>query len=331
MSPFAAKFSPWEGGLVAIASARNFGLKGSGRLSLLQRMPSTSDAAIAAQLDFKDGLFDVAWSEVDSRTLVTGGGDGAVHLVTPANPLAGAQSPSYSPGSLALASRAVYRHAREVSSVDWSPHRQDRFVSASWDGTVVLHCSARGSSRRVIELNRNIVVHETRWSPRHANLLACVASDGIVRVVDERLANGLVASLHSPLDDDLLSLDWNKYDDAGIATAGPTDLRIWDLRSTNTANRPAAITTTAPVLSIPGAHHRAIKRIRYSPWSSHNIASVGCDFALRLWDTAALNPRLGEHEGFTEFAMGVDWNLFVRNELVTASWDESIRIHQCIN
>lgn len=294
--------NPFDGNLLAIGASRNFGLKGSGRVFVVQLTGQRGEGNLIGQFDFKDGIFDLAWSEVDRDSLICGGGDGRVYKV---KVFVGQET------------RAVelYSHKKEISSFDWCPLRRDKFLSTSWDGTIRIMTSG------VLKVIQGHVgaVNEARWSPRQENLFLSVSGDCTARLWDDRNSSSVavIAPSESLMVPDLLSLDWNKYEEWNVCTASPSDLLFWDLR----------LLSRGPVNRIPGAHRRAIKRVRFSPWQGNRLASVGFDMSLRSWDLTALNPRGAHYEQYTEFTTGLDWSNFDRNRLFTCSWDESVQCH----
>ena len=302
------KVNPFDGDILAVAACQNFGLKGSGRLYIISmaRWDPSGEAQILQHFDFRDGIFDVAWSEVDRNGLVVGGGDGHVYRVN-----LGGGKPA-----------ALYCHGKEISSLDWCPLRQDKFLSTSWDGTILIGSSSSSPSGNATIRGHAGVVNEARWNPRHVNLLISVSADRTARLWDDRNQSPSSLAVISPdessMVQDFLTVDWNKYDEWNVVTGTPTDLLFWDIRSL----------ARGPVNRIPLAHRRAIKRVRYSPWQGNKLASVGFDMSLRLWDLTALNPRGLGFDHYTEFVTGLDWSNFDRNKLFTCSWDETVRLHK---
>lgn len=88
-------WSPFHTNRIALASAANYGLVGNGRLHLtsivggqivLDKLSvgvSTRDVyslMLLNSYDTQDGLYDIAWSEVNENHLVTGSGDGSIKL-----------------------------------------------------------------------------------------------------------------------------------------------------------------------------------------------------------------------------------------------------------
>lgn len=292
--------SPFDGNLLAVAACQNFGLKGSGRLYIIQLAGVNHlEAQLVNHFDFRDGIFDVAWSEVDRNCLVVGGGDGKIYKL------------NYLDNS-ALKSDPPVSHSKEISSLDWCPLRVDKYLSTSWDGSIKI------SSSQTIKGHAG-AVNEARWSPRHVNLLMSVSGDKTARLWDDRslTASAVITPNESLMVSDLMSLDWNKYEEWNVVIASPSDLLFWDIRALG----------RGPVNKIPGAHRRAIKRVRFSPWQSNRLASVGFDMSLKSWDLTALNPKGPSFDHFTEFTTGLDWSNFERNKIFSCSWDETVRVH----
>lgn len=71
---YSVSFSPFYPDLIATAAASNFGIVGNGKLFVSSsKMPLTT-------FDTQDGLFDVAFSEIHDKQIVTASGDGSIHL-----------------------------------------------------------------------------------------------------------------------------------------------------------------------------------------------------------------------------------------------------------
>lgn len=123
-------------------------------------------------------------------------------------------------------------------------------------------------------------------------------------------------------DREVLSVDWNKWDDCLLATGGADgEGRIWDLR------RPGM------PLSILMGHGLAVRRVAWSPHQRSLLASASYDMSVCLWETAAggggfggagglarLAParRWGHH---TEFAVGLSWSNLVEGAIASSGWD----------
>jgi len=72
------EFSPFDEHKLAVSTAQNFGIIGSGRQYVLH--VDATKIAPAATLDTKEGVYDCTWSERDEFHLAMGCGDGSVKL-----------------------------------------------------------------------------------------------------------------------------------------------------------------------------------------------------------------------------------------------------------
>jgi peroxin-7 len=96
---------------------------------------------------------------------------------------------------------------------------------------------------------------------------------------------------------EVLSCDWDKYSDRFVTASVDQCLRIWDVRNLN-----------APLQVLTG-HNLAVRRVKYSPFSSDVVASASYDMTVRVWNLQTpMEPVIHTHH--TEFAVGVDFSLF---------------------
>lgn len=125
---------------------------------------------------------------------------------------------------------------------------------------------------------------------------------------------------------EILTHDWNKYNDTVIATGGVDKvIRTFDIR--NPAGGP---------MSLLMGHEYAVRRLAWSPHASDILISASYDMTVRVWtdgstmaQPAAAPVRAGVQLGMmnrhTEFVTGVDWCLFGAGGWVaTVGWDERL-------
>ena len=187
--------------------------------------------------------------------------------------------------------------------------------------------------------------YSTSFCPSNPALISAVSSDSHLRIFDLRTPSSakyhLVATVpvHAAptgptaqgpsaqaAPAEVLTHDWNKYNDTVIATGGVDRiLRTFDIRS-----------PTAGPLSLMQGHEYAVRRLAWSPHARDVLISASYDMTVRLWhDNAgppqdlALGPRLGQQMGVmnrhTEFVTGVDWCLFgMGGWVATVGWDERV-------
>lgn len=124
---------------------------------------------------------------------------------------------------------------------------------------------------------------------------------------------------------EVLTHDWNKYNDAVIATGGvDRAIRTFDIR--NPAAGPASVML---------GHDYAVRRLSWSPHAGDVLLSASYDMTARLWTDGSTMPqadpgaRVGRQLGImnrhTEFVVGLDWCLFgVGGWVATVGWDERV-------
>ena len=121
---YSVKFSPYNEGRIAVATAQNFGIIGNGRQYVLDVTPQ--GLREVAAFDTVDGLYDCTWCEANENVLASASGDGSVKVWDVAAP------PHMNP------IRSFEEHGHEVYCVNWNLVNRDCFLSASWDDTIKL-------------------------------------------------------------------------------------------------------------------------------------------------------------------------------------------------
>jgi peroxin-7 len=297
LSCYSLKFSPYDNKL-AVACSQHFGIVGNGRQLVLDVGPQ--GLTFNTAFDTQDGLFDCTWSESNERHLISSSGDGSIKLwdvglPPPQNPL-----------------RSFHEHTHEAYSVDWNMVAKDTFVSGAWDNTVKFWSPERHESIRTWK-EHSYCVYSTMWSPTSATLFASASGDGTLRLWDvNEPSAALVIPGHGGME--VLTCDWSKYNE-NIIVSGSVDksIRVWDIRK-----------PLAPLFVLQG-HTYAVRRLKCSPYHENMIASVSYDMTMILWDYGRLeDPFVQRYAHHTEFALGVDFNIFVEGQVATCAWDERV-------
>ena len=112
-------------------------------------------------------------------------------------------------------------------------------------------------------------------------------------------------------DGEILSVDWNKYDDHTVVS-GSVDrtVRVWDLR-------------TGHVRYILKGHDLAVRRVKCSPFDGDVVASSGYDMTLKVWN-GPTGRIIKTFEHHSEFVVGFDFSLQRDGEILTCGWDQRI-------
>ncbi|KAM3432798.1 hypothetical protein MY4824_006315 [Beauveria thailandica] len=325
-NPYAVKYSPYYDSRIAVASAANFGIVGNGRLYSLGL--TAQGVQVEKAFDTNDSLYDLAWSEINENQLIVACGDGSLKL--------------FDLGVDDFPVMNFHEHKRETFSVFWNPVTKDTFVSSSWDGTVKIWSPTRNFSIKTLPIGN--CTYSTSFCPSNPALISAVSSDSHLRLFDLRTPSSakyhLVATIpvHAPpptpggvgggaTPSELLTHDWNKYNDTVVATAGVDRIiRTFDIRNPN-----------GGPLSLMQGHEYAVRKVAWSPHASDILISASYDMTVRLWnDGSTMGPvagpggaRVGQQMGImnrhTEFVTGVDWCLFgVGGWVASVGWDERV-------
>ncbi|KAM4056846.1 peroxisomal targeting signal 2 receptor [Hirsutella rhossiliensis] len=328
-NPYAVKYSPYYDSRIAVATSANFGIVGNGRVFALGL--TARGVQVEKTFDTNDALYDLAWSEINENQLIVACGDGSLKL--------------FDLGVNDFPVMNFHEHKRETFSVCWSPITKDTFVSSSWDGTVKIWSPTRNHSITTLPIGN--CTYSVSFCPSNPALISAASSDSHLRIFDLRTPSSakyhMVAAIpvHAPPATmpgaapaaagasppaEILTHDWNKYNDTIVATGGVDRvLRTFDIR--NPAGGPQ---------SLMQGHDYAVRRLAWSPHASDVLISASYDMTVRLWNDGSTMPQLsgpgtgaGRQMGLmnrhTEFVTGVDWCLFGAGGWVASvGWDERV-------
>jgi len=139
------------------------------------------------------------------------------------------------------------------------------------------------------------------------HILASAGSDNSIRIWDLRINDAVKIIPNSHLND-VLSIDFNKYENAIASGGGDSLIKIWDLRSDK----------NIPLRYLPG-HKFAVKRVKFSPFNKNILASsslyflknlMHSDMNVLIWDILGPQPLINQFHMHTEFVNNIDFSLF---------------------
>lgn len=291
---YSVEFSPFHGNLLAVGTAQYFGIVGNGRLQVMD-IASGQPVPVCDWLS-QDGIYDVAWSEDNEHVIASAHGDGSVKLFDLKNP----QGPIAS----------YHEHTAEVYGVDWNLNMKQFICSASWDKTIKVW-DVMASRCIATYMNHTNIAYAAIWAPSKPAVLASVAGDAMLHVMDVNVGPQPVHSLQAH-QHEVLAVDWSKYNEFQIVT-GSVDktLRVFDLRN------------PAGPLQILYGHQLAVRRVKTHPHLENMVMSCSYDMSANLWDIN-LGQMVDHFDHHTEFVLGIDLNLFEENLVATASWDRTV-------
>lgn len=135
--------------------------------------------------------------------------------------------------------------------------------------------------------------NEVKWHPTSEKVFASGGGDGILKMWDHTLPKPNISS-HRAHDAEIMSLDFNKYEEHIVTCSIDKSIRVWDLRK-----------LTSPINVLQ--HHRyPPKKVRFSPHIPWLLASGSFDMNVHFYDlrdtTEPLKMKGAQH---TEFVTGV--------------------------
>lgn len=196
--------------------------------------------------------------------------------------------------------------------MEWSHINKQSILTGSFDKHAKLWEANKINAGPIASFAHDFTVYQALWHPTHQSIFGTCSGDQMARIWDLRSGQA-VKKIHAH-QNEILSMDFNKYENF-IAT-GSTDnsLKVWDLRAT----------TDMPIMMLTG-HQLAVRKVRFSPFHANILASASYDMSTILWDCNTQQP-INKIDNHTEFVVGVDFSLFDQGTLATASWDKTVAV-----
>ena len=72
---------------------------------------------------------------------------------------------------------------------------------------------------------------------------------------------------------EVLSMDFNKYENFVATSSADNMVKVWDLRATS----------DSPIMILQG-HQLAVRRVKFSPYHANVLASASYDMSVQIWD-----------------------------------------------
>ena len=160
--------------------------------------------------------------------------------------------------------------------------------------------------------SHDFTVYAATWHPTHESIFGSCSGDQTARIWDLRSGKD-VKRIHGH-SNEILAMDFNKYENF-IATASTDNaVKVWDLRAT----------TDQPIMVLV-QHALAVRRVKFSPFHANILASGSYDMATFIWDcnTQSVVNRFDNH---SEFVVGLDFSMHQSGQLASVSWDKTAAV-----
>ncbi|KAF2305324.1 hypothetical protein GH714_003688 [Hevea brasiliensis] len=299
---YSVKFSPFYESRLAVATAQNFGILGNGRVHVLALPPSPSlPLSELVAFDTADGVYDLAWSESHDSLLVAAVADGSVKLFDTALP------PTQNP------LRSLQEHTPKSTPLTTIPLGE---IPSSLPLGMTPSSSGLSTVPLVYAHSKNTPIASTPLPGTLGTPMFLLPLPAIVRSEFDVREPGSTMIIPGH-DFEILSCDWNKYDDCLIATASvDKSIRVWDVRSYR-----------APIAVLNG-HGYAVRKVKFSPHHRNLMVSCSYDMTVCMWDFMVEDALVGRYDHHTEFAVGLDMSVLVEGLLASTGWDELVYVWQ---
>ena len=113
---------------------------------------------------------------------------------------------------------------------------------------------------------------------------------------------------------EILSMDFNKYENFVATCSTDNTIKVWDLRST----------TEEPIMMLT-THTLPVRRVKFSPYHANILASASYDMSTLIWDCNK-QQVVNRFDNHSEFVVGLDFSMFEEGKLASASWDKSVAV-----
>ncbi|KAI6652656.1 Peroxisomal biogenesis factor 7 [Oopsacas minuta] len=292
---FSIKSSNTEFNRLALTSGENYGLKGSGFLTIID---TNHHLQVIKQFQWSDALFDVTWGEQYNNIAVTVSGDGSFQV--------------WDISEETLNPKLVIKaHSIESCCVEWDvTNIASRFLTTSWDKTLKVWDISEGPIC-ICEISHPSIVYSGQWAPFSPHLIAIAGSDGYLVQRDLRNSKSQISAIqaHQP---EILSCSWSPQNQFTIATGGcDRYVKIWDTRQLQ-----------SPITILTG-QRQTVKRVKMNPHSETLLGSCGYDNNWILWDYSNKNC-LFVSNWHTNFCYGFDFDRNVNGQFYTCAWDSKV-------
>lgn len=291
-SAFAVKFNPFQQDLLALGCAENFGFVGKGSLFILKLVNDGTMKPLGIFPE-PEAVFDCSWNEESENLIAISSGQGIIKLIDTATQ---------------KAIHTLKNHEKEVYTIEFSHKIPPLCLSAGFDGIINLTDFVKGSKVNQFAKHQGCVYQAT-WHPSNEKLFASCAMDGVLKLWDISSPKASIAAVPAH-QEEILSCDFNKYVEH-IATASiDKKIKIWDLRKLD-----------APVKELIG-HRHPVRKVKFSPHENSIVGSASYDMNVNIWDlNDAAAPLKFVHQQHTEFAIGLDFNLYNKRQIASCAWD----------
>ncbi|KAG0045781.1 DNA excision repair protein ERCC-8 [Gryganskiella cystojenkinii] len=218
--------------------------------------------------------------EAEGRYLLSGGGDGNIHVY---DLDASEREERRVIQSMASARGSRGSHTGGISRVRWYPFDNGMFTSSSFDSTINVWDTNTMEVACTFDLNNKVYSHGMSSKATHG-LIAAASADPRIRLCD--LRTGAFTHSLAGHRGTVLTIEWSPRHEYLLAS-GSTDttIRLWDIRKSTSCLCSLDLhnSNSPPLAESNSAHTRTVNGLNFTPDGLHLISS-GHDDKMRLWN-----------------------------------------------
>ncbi|KAI9483338.1 MAG: WD40-repeat-containing domain protein [Benjaminiella poitrasii] len=231
-------------------------------------------------LSHRGGVNSMRLENIEQRYLLTGGGDGKVHVFD----LAMIPVDHSKNEPIASAARGE-RHKYAVTSVSWYPFDTGMFITSSYDTTIRVWDTNTMKSAYVFELESRVNCQAMSSIASHC-LVASAATEPRIRLCD--LNSGAFTHSLTGHSGPVLSCIWSTNHEYMLYSGGMDGaIRVWDIRRASSCLMSLDQDNTIdrdPLAETNKAHGKGVNGLTVTG-DGRYLVSLGLDERIRLWDT----------------------------------------------
>uniref|UniRef100_A0A336KR32 Peroxin-7 n=1 Tax=Culicoides sonorensis TaxID=179676 RepID=A0A336KR32_CULSO len=314
MHGYAIKFSPFTRNRLAVALSQPYAQIGTGALLILNYTDNDHLTTEKQTFTWHDSLLNICWSKDDPNHILTSSGDGSLQL--------------WDTNDRNLPIQVFKEHGAEVYAIDWTTINQNpQMLSGGWDGKIKLwdpkrknsiitfdHTMKNNENYNLISEN-NPMIFDVSFSGGHANLFSSVGNDNCLKIWNLNQLDPVIV-VQPKTEGEILTCDWvEKCDNIIGIGASNGMISVYDLRNSQ-----------KKLVELKTGNELAVRKIKFSPWNSTVLASVGYDSITRVWDYNNPKEPLNAICQHKDCVFGVDWDPFEEKRLVDCGWDSIMSV-----
>ncbi|KAI8603107.1 DNA excision repair protein ERCC-8 [Dissophora ornata] len=218
--------------------------------------------------------------EAEGRYLLSGGGDGNIHVYDLDE---SEREERRIIKSIASTHGSYNRHKGGVSRVRWYPFDNGMFTTSSFDSTVKVWDTNAMEVACTFDLQNKVYSHAMSSKATHG-LIATASADPRIRLCD--LKSGAFTHSLAGHRGTVLSIEWSPRHEYLLAS-GSTDttVRLWDIRKSSSCLCSLDLhnSNSPPLSESNSAHTRTVNGVNFTPDGLY-LVTTGHDDKMRLWN-----------------------------------------------